>query len=52
MKVNDFETGISGHHKITSTVMKLYFTRENSKIKYYLDYDKFDIDYFSSEHSR
>ena len=29
--------------------MKLYFTRESPKTKYYQDYHKFDIDYFSSE---
>ena len=32
--------------------MKLYFTRERLKTKYYRDYRKFDIDYFSSDLSR
>ena len=32
--------------------MKLHFTRESSNTKYYRDYCKFDIDYFSSELSR
>ena len=49
MKTNIFETGISDHHKIISTIMKLHFTRESPKTKYYRDYRKFDIDYFSSE---
>ena len=49
MKTNNFETGISDHHKMISTIMKLHFTRESPKTKYYRDYRKFDIDYFSSE---
>ena len=52
MKTNNFETGISDHHKMISTIMKLHFTRESPKTKYYRDYRKFDIDYFSSELSR
>ena len=52
MKTNIFETGISDHHKMIPTIMKLHFTRENPKTKYYQDYRKFDIDYFSSELSR
>ena len=52
MKTNVFETGISDHHKIITTIMKLHFTRESSKIKYYRDNRKFDIDYFSSGLSR
>ena len=32
-----------------STIMKLHFKRESPKTKYYRDYRKFDIDYFSSE---
>ena len=52
MKTNVFETGISDHHKMISTIMKLHFTRESPKIKYYRNYRKFDIDYFSSELSR
>ena len=51
MKTNVFETGISDHHKI-STIMKLHFTRDSPQTKYYRDYRKFDIDYFSSELSR
>ena len=49
IKTNVFETGISDHHKMISTIMKLHFTRESSKTKYHRDYRKFDIDYFSSE---
>ena len=29
--------------------MRLHFTRENPKTKYYRDYRKFDIDQFNSE---
>ena len=35
-----------------STIMKLHFAREIPKTKYYRDYRKFDIDYFSTELSR
>ena len=52
MKTNNFETGISDHHKMISTIMKLHFTRGSPKTKYYRDYRKVDIDYFSSELSR
>ena len=52
MKTSAFETGISDHHKMISTIMKLHFTRESPKTKYYREYRKFDIDYFSSELSR
>ena len=47
MKTNVFETVISDHHKMITTIMKLHFTTESSKTKYYRDYRKFDIDYFS-----
>ena len=46
MKTNVFETGISDHHKMISTIMKLNFTRKSPKTKYYRDYRKFDIDCF------
>ena len=49
MKTNIFQTGLSDHHKIIFTIMKLYFTKESPKTKYYCDYRKFGIDYFSSE---
>ena len=52
MKTNVFETGISGHHKMISTIMKLNFTWKGPKTKYYRDYRKFDIDYFIPELSR
>ena len=52
MKTNFFETGISDHHKMISTIMKLHFAREIPKTKHYRDYRKFDIDYFSTELSR
>ena len=49
---NIFETGISdnhNNHKTVSSFMKLLFTRESPKTKYYRDHRKFDIDYVSSE---
>ena len=52
MKTNVFETRFSDHHKMISTIMKLNFTRESPKTKYYRDYRKFDIYYFSCELSR
>ena len=51
-KTNIFETGVSDHHKVISTIMKPNFAMESSRRKYYQKYFKFDIDYFSSEHSR
>ena len=52
MKTDIFEIGISDQHKMISTIRKLHFTRESHKTEYYLDYCKFNIDYFSSELSR
>ena len=49
MKTNIFETGISDHHKMISSIVKLHFTRESPKTKYY---SKFDIDYFNVKLSR
>ena len=46
-KTTLFETGISNHHKIIPTIMNFHFTTESPIIKYYRDYGKFDIDYFS-----
>ena len=37
MKTNVFETGISDLYKMISTTMKLHFTRESPKTKYYRD---------------
>ena len=42
MKTNVFGTGISDHHKMTSTVVKLHFTKESPKGKY-RDCSKFDL---------
>ena len=52
MKANVSETRISDDHKMISTIMKLHFTKESPKTKYYRDYRKFHIDYFSFELSR
>ena len=49
IKTNVFGTAISDHHKMISTIMKLHFTRERPKTKYYRDYRKFKINYLSSE---
>ena len=49
MNTNIFETGISDHHKMISSIVKLHFTREGPKTKYY---SKFDIDYFNAKLSR
>ena len=51
VKTNVFETGISDHHKMKFTIMKLHFTRENPKTKYHRDYRNF-TKYFSSKLSR
>ena len=34
MKTNVFETEISDHYKMISSIMKLHFTRESPKAKY------------------
>ena len=47
-----FETGISDHHKMIFAIMKFDCTRGIPKTKFYQNYHKFDIDYFSSELSR
>ena len=52
MKTNVIENGISDHHKMISTIMELHLTSESPKTKYYREYRKFDIRYFSSELSR
>ena len=49
MKINVFETSISDHNKMISTVMRRDFTREIPKTKYYRVNRKFDFDFFSSE---
>ena len=48
-KTNVFENGIFDLHKMISTTMKLHFTRESPKTKYYRDCRKSDTYYFSSE---
>ena len=52
MNTNAFENSVSDHHKMISTIMKLHFTKQSPKTKYYQDYLKFDIDYSTSELSR
>ena len=49
METNIFGTGISDHQKIVSTIMNLHFSREIFETRYYRDYSKSNIDYFSSE---
>ena len=50
MKTNIFETGISDHHKMISTIMKLHLTRESPKTKYYQDSSiKFSLLFYQRE---
>ena len=50
MKTNVFEICFwyIYHNRMISAIMKLHFTRESPKTKYYWDYRKFNFDYFSS----
>ena len=47
MKRNVFPTGISDHHKMISTIMKLPFTKESPKAKHYRDYRQLDSTFCS-----
>ena len=47
MKRNVFPTGICDHHKMISTIMKLPFTKERPKAKYYQDYRQLDSTFCS-----
>ena len=44
MKSRTFITSISDFHALTTCIMKLTYTKGNSKIKFYRDYKKFDND--------
>ena len=44
-----FETGLSGFHKCTTTVLKRYFPKPKQKILNYRDYRNFQNDEFRAE---
>ena len=46
MKSRTFITGISDFHSLTTSIMKLTYTKGNPKIKFYRDYKNFDNDLF------
>ena len=46
MKSRTFITGISDFHALTTSIMKLTYTKGNPKIKFYRDYKNFDNDLF------
>ena len=43
------ETGISDFHKMTVSVMKIYFKKQKSNIIYYRDYKNFSNDQFRAD---
>ena len=43
------ETGISDFHKMTVSVMEIYFTKQKSNIIYYRDYKNFSNDQFRAD---
>ena len=43
------ETGLSGHHKMTITVLKSFFRKQSPSIIRYRDYKNFDLEIFRGE---
>ena len=48
-KSNVFETGLSNFHKLTFTVMKTYFQKQQPKIIKYRSYKKIDNNLFRND---
>ena len=48
-KLNIFETGLSGFHKLTFTVLKAYFQKQKPKVIRYRIYKKFDNNLFRND---
>ena len=42
MKSRTFTTGISDLHALTTSIVKLTYVKDNTKIKFYRDYKNFD----------
>ena len=46
MKSRTLITGVSDFHALTTSIMKLTYTKSNPKIEFYRDYKNFDNDFF------
>ena len=44
---NTFETGISGHHRVVSTILKSGSFKGEPKVKIYRSYKKFELKNFN-----
>ena len=42
MKSATFETGLSDHHKLITTILRKTISKDNSKKMFYRDYKRFD----------
>ena len=49
MKTTAFETGLSGHHKLITTILRKTIGKDNSKKMFYRDYKRFDQNKFETE---
>ena len=49
MKPTAFETGLSGHHKLITTILRKTIGKDNSKKMFYRDYKRFDQNKFETE---
>ena len=49
MKFTTFETGLSNHHKLITTILRKTISKGNSKKIFYRDYKSFDQKKFETE---
>ena len=49
MKSAKFETGLSDHHKLTTTILRKTISKGNSKTNFYRDYKRFDQRKFETD---
>ena len=49
MKSATFETGLSDHHKLITTILRKTISKGNSKKMFYRDYKRFDQKKFETE---
>ena len=49
MKSTTFETGLSDHHKLITTILRKTISKGNSKIMFYRDYKRFDQKKFENK---
>ena len=49
MKSATFETGLSDHHKLITTILRKTISKGNSKKMFYRDYKRFNLKKFETE---